>query len=93
MALEEVKFLQKQRQRKSGIPALAAANPDKDSPSFAAAKKTPAAASGSGAADVPSDAAAATEDNKDKDDLVLQDTFAQETAVLLEDPNMCVVDG
>ena len=29
-------------------------------------------------------------DGGEKDELVLQDTFAQETAVMDEDPNMCV---
>lgn len=33
-----------------------------------------------------------TEGDGEKDDLVLQDTFAQETAVMVEDPNMYVID-
>lgn len=74
MALEEIKLLQKQRERKSGIPA---------NPSLQAQSGI-----GGGLA------AKATEKNDgdggDKDDLVLQDTFAQETAVMVEDPNMCV---
>ncbi|KAJ1377838.1 Telomere length and silencing protein 1 [Sesbania bispinosa] len=72
MALEEIKLLQKQRERKSGIPA----NPSLPSQSGI----------GGGLA------AKATDKNDgdggDKDDLVLQDTFAQETAVMDEDPNM-----
>ncbi|KHN00254.1 Hypothetical protein glysoja_022858 [Glycine soja] len=58
MALEEIKLLQKQRERKSGIPA---------NPSLQVQSGT-----GGGLAD----------------ELVLQDTFAQETAVMDEDPNM-----
>ncbi|WVY95567.1 hypothetical protein V8G54_027718 [Vigna mungo] len=72
MALEEIKLLQKQRERKSGIPA---------NPSLQAQSGTVGAL-----------AAKAAEKNDgdggDKDELVLQDTFAQETAVLVEDPNM-----
>jgi len=74
MALEEIKLLQKQRERKSGIPA---------NPSLQAQSGTVGAL-----------AAKAAEKNDgdggDKDELVLQDTFAQETAVMVEDPNMCV---
>ena len=75
MALEEIKLLQKQRERKSGI----STNPSLPSQSGAAA--------GAGVA------AKAPEKNDggdggDKDELVLQDTFAQETAVMVEDPNM-----
>uniref|UniRef100_A0A2P2JBB1 Uncharacterized protein MANES_14G164500 n=3 Tax=Rhizophora mucronata TaxID=61149 RepID=A0A2P2JBB1_RHIMU len=69
LALEEVKFLQKQRERKSGIPAVAVVQ-----------------SGGGGAA-----AAKVSEKNDgdgEKDELVLQDTFAQETAVMVEDPNM-----
>ncbi|KAL9318771.1 hypothetical protein ACSQ67_015288 [Phaseolus vulgaris] len=72
MALEEIKLLQKQRERKSGIPA---------NPSLQAQSGTVGAL-----------AAKAAEKNDgdggDKDELVLQDTFAQETAVMVEDPNM-----
>lgn len=66
LALEEVKLLQKQRERKSGI----AANP----------------ASRSSA--VISKLADKVEVDGEKEELVLQDTFAQETAVTVEDPNM-----
>ncbi|CAM8948391.1 hypothetical protein QQ045_016247 [Rhodiola kirilowii] len=67
LALEEVKFLQKQRERKAGIPALPTPqNNDNTAPKIV--EKTDA--------------------DGEKDDLVLQDTFAQETAVLVEDPNM-----
>ncbi|KAK8960952.1 hypothetical protein KSP40_PGU021749 [Platanthera guangdongensis] len=63
MALEEVKFIQKQRERKVGIPAL---------PIVQSSTTAPSSAEGDG----------------EKEDLVLQDTFAQETAVIVEDPNM-----
>ncbi|KAI3449314.1 hypothetical protein Pfo_005979 [Paulownia fortunei] len=65
LTLEEVKFLQRQREKKSGIPALL----------------TPT----SGLARNVNDK---SEGDVEKDDLVLQDTFAQETAVMVEDPNM-----
>jgi len=71
VALEEIKYMQKLRERKLGIPA------------------GPAAASTNGSSArgrVGSGAAAAGE--AEKEDLVLQDTFAQETAVTIEDPNM-----
>ncbi|XP_020226747.1 protein COP1 SUPPRESSOR 2 isoform X1 [Cajanus cajan] len=74
MALEEIKLLQKQRERKSGI----LANPTLQAQTATAAglaAKPPDKNDGDGA---------------DKDELVLQDTFAQETAVMVEDPNMCV---
>ncbi|KAL1816471.1 hypothetical protein ACET3Z_019045 [Daucus carota] len=72
LALEEIKFLQKQREKKSGIPALLSGNQG-------AGAVGPVIAKGS--------------DNKNEvdgenDELVLQDTFAQETAVMVEDPNM-----
>lgn len=71
LALEEVKFLQKQRERKLGIPAILTLQ----TTGVAPAKKV-------------------TEKNEgpdgDKEELVLQDTFAQETAVMVEDPNMYV---
>ncbi|CAA7056209.1 unnamed protein product [Microthlaspi erraticum] len=66
LALEEVKFLQKQRERKLGIPALSTAQN-----SIGKAKPVEK-----------------TEAEGEKEELVLQDTFAQETAVLIEDPNM-----
>ncbi|XP_019441252.1 PREDICTED: uncharacterized protein C9orf78 homolog [Lupinus angustifolius] len=72
MALEEIKLLQKQRERKSGIPA----NPSLQ----------PQSAIGGSLASKPAEKNDG--DGGDKDDLVLQDTFAQETAVLVEDPNM-----
>lgn len=62
LALEEIKFLQKQRERKSGIPAIPAS----------LAPKT----------------GEKTEADGENEELVLQDTFAQETAVAEEDPNM-----
>lgn len=64
--------MQKLRERKLGIPAGTAA----------------ASTNGSSARGgrVGSGAAAAGE--AEKEDLVLQDTFAQETAVTIEDPNM-----
>ncbi|KAK9676971.1 hypothetical protein RND81_11G113100 [Saponaria officinalis] len=67
LALEEVKLLQKQRERKSGIPAT---NPVTLPTSLIAKIGDKAVADG------------------DKEELVLQDTFAQETAVMVEDPNM-----
>ncbi|KAL1220304.1 Protein COP1 SUPPRESSOR 2 [Cardamine amara subsp. amara] len=66
LALEEVKFLQKQRERKLGIPALLTAQ--NSTGKVKAMEKT--------------------EVEGEKEELVLQDTFAQETAVLIEDPNM-----
>ncbi|XP_062215503.1 protein COP1 SUPPRESSOR 2-like [Phragmites australis] len=71
VALEEIKYMQKLRERKLGIPA--------DSVSaFTNGSTTRGRGSGW--------AAAAGEAGKE--DLVLQDTFAQETAVTIEDPNM-----
>ncbi|PKU70330.1 hypothetical protein MA16_Dca007081 [Dendrobium catenatum] len=67
MALEEVMFLQKQRERKTGISAL------------------PSAQTGNSGLVRSGDKA---EGDGEKEDLVLQDTFAQETAVIVEDPNM-----
>ncbi|CAL9213413.1 unnamed protein product [Arabidopsis halleri] len=66
LALEEVKFLQKLRERKLGIPALSTAQ-------SSIGKVKPVEK---------------TEAEGEKEELVLQDTFAQETAVLIEDPNM-----
>lgn len=74
MALEEIKLLQKQRERKSGIPANPSLQVQSGTGGGLAAK---AAEKNDG-------------DGGDKDELVLQDTFAQETAVMDEDPNMCV---
>ncbi|RWR94478.1 Hepatocellular carcinoma-associated antigen 59 [Cinnamomum micranthum f. kanehirae] len=66
LVLEEVKFLQKQRERKSGIPALPTVQT-------------------TGVIAKPSEK---NDGDGEKDELVLQDTFAQETAVTVEDPNM-----
>ncbi|KAK9281596.1 hypothetical protein L1049_004499 [Liquidambar formosana] len=66
LALEEVKFLQKQRERKSGIPAI---------PTLQTAGVVPKVSD-------------KTDVDGEKEELVLQDTFAQETAVMVEDPNM-----
>lgn len=66
LALEEVKFLQKQRERKLGIPAI------------------PMVQTGGAVAKV----SEKVEADGEKEELVLQDTFAQETAVMVEDPNM-----
>lgn len=66
LALEEVKFLQKQRERKLGIPAI------------------PTLQTGSSAPKVNDK----NDVDGEKEELVLQDTFAQETAVMVEDPNM-----
>ena len=62
--LEEVRFLQKQRERRSGVVANQLAQP--------ANPKVADKGEGDG----------------EKEELVLQDTFAQETAVTVEDPNM-----
>ncbi|EYU46891.1 hypothetical protein ABFS82_04G000400 [Erythranthe guttata] len=77
LALEEVKFLQRQRGKKSGISALLSPAP----PASAGGSAT----DGSGLIRTVNDK---TEGDAEKDDLVLQDTFAQETAVMVEDPNM-----
>ncbi|CAL5208754.1 unnamed protein product [Lathyrus oleraceus] len=75
LALEEIKLLQKQRERKSGIPANLTLQQSNPGISGGLASKTVEKNDGGG-------------DGGDKDDLVLQDTFAQETAVMDEDPNM-----
>jgi len=77
LALEEIKLLQKQRERKSGIPAT-----------LTLQQSQPGISSGLAAKAI--DKNDASGDGGDKDDLVLQDTFAQETAVMDEDPNMYV---
>ncbi|KAM0932085.1 putative telomere length and silencing protein [Dioscorea sansibarensis] len=61
LALEAVRLMQKNREKKPGIPALPTAK-----------SATHRAGDGEG----------------EKEDLVLQDTFAQETAVTVEDPHM-----
>ncbi|KQK21527.1 hypothetical protein BRADI_1g61360v3 [Brachypodium distachyon] len=76
VALEEIKYMQKLRERKLGIPAASVAT------GAAATTTDGSSARGRGGGG----AAAASE--TDKEDLVLQDTFAQETAVTIEDPNM-----
>ncbi|KAK4406861.1 protein COP1 SUPPRESSOR 2 [Sesamum angolense] len=79
LALEEVKFLQRQREKKLGIPALLT------SASSASAGGGVTYGSTGGLARNVNDK---SEGDIEKDDLVLQDTFAQETAVMVEDPNM-----
>ncbi|PNY13772.1 hypothetical protein L195_g010438 [Trifolium pratense] len=76
LALEEIKLLQKQRERKSGIPATLTLQQSQPGNSGGLATKPVDKNDGGGG------------DGGDKDDLVLQDTFAQETAVMDEDPNM-----
>jgi hypothetical protein len=68
MLLEEVKFLQKQRERKTGIAALST-----DAGALHVIKSGGRGGEGGG---------------DEKEEQVLQDTFAQETAVTIEDPNM-----
>ncbi|KAI5647928.1 hypothetical protein M9H77_33933 [Catharanthus roseus] len=75
LTLEEVKFLQKQREKKSGIPAI---------PITA----KPGGISNNSASGLIRKGNEKIEGDGEKDDLVLQDTFAQETAVMVEDPNM-----
>ncbi|KAL2247113.1 UNVERIFIED_CONTAM: Protein COP1 SUPPRESSOR 2, partial [Sesamum indicum] len=79
LALEEVKFLQRQREKKLGIPALVT------SALSASAGAGVTHGSTGGLARNVNDK---SEGDVEKDDLVLQDTFAQETAVMVEDPNM-----
>ncbi|KAK1279276.1 hypothetical protein QJS04_geneDACA004744 [Acorus gramineus] len=81
LALEEVKFLQKQRERKTGIAA--------NFPVPAQTVGGVGGGGGSGGSDRgglrrPSEKG----DGDGEEELVLQDTFAQETAVTIEDPNM-----
>ncbi|XP_062145479.1 protein COP1 SUPPRESSOR 2 [Alnus glutinosa] len=90
MTLEEVKFLQKQRERKSGIPAVSI---NASSSSSSKTTGSPGVGFGVGFAKVgghrdsaKNDAAGAPD--AEKEDLVLHDNFAQETAVMVEDPNM-----
>jgi hypothetical protein len=72
VALEEIKYMQKLRERKLGIPADPAA----------------ASTNGSSAARGRLGGGGAAIGEAEKEDLVLHDTFAQETAVTIEDPNM-----
>ncbi|RAL41544.1 hypothetical protein DM860_010338 [Cuscuta australis] len=81
-ALEEVKFLQKQREKKLGIPAVQTA-----------AQPAPGCGPGATSNGIAGGLVAKPVNEKgegdgEKDDLVLQDTFAEETAVMVEDPNM-----
>lgn len=84
LALEEVKFLQRLRERKSGMPALPTATQ-------AAATAGGAEASNASTGRLARKVNDKNEGDGEKDDLVLQDTFAQETAVMVEDPNMYVI--
>lgn len=71
--LEEVKVLQKQRARVKGTQTDLLAQ---------------AISSAQAAAAAPAPVATTAEGEEGGEELVLQDTFAQETAVLVEDPNM-----
>lgn len=71
-----MKFLQKQRERKSGIPAISSA------------LQSGTVTGGGGNSGGLTKVAEKNEGDGEKDELVLQDTFAQETAVMVEDPNM-----
>lgn len=77
-----MRFLQKQRERKSGIPAITTTLLTGTAPGNASA------VSGAGNAGGLTKVSEKNEGDGEKDDLVLQDTFAQETAVMVEDPNM-----
>ncbi|CAL9196431.1 unnamed protein product [Musa hybrid cultivar] len=81
LVLEEVKLLQKQRERKPGIPALPTVPQHSPTGPGGAFRRS---SSSSGAAGVGDKG----DGDGGKEDLVLQDTFAQETAVTIEDPNM-----
>lgn len=76
--LEEVKFLQKQREKKSGIPAISVSG-------------QAGGASNGSSGGLMWKGNDKTDGDGEKDDLVLQDTFAQETAVMVEDPNMYAI--
>nr|XP_043610618.1 protein COP1 SUPPRESSOR 2 [Erigeron canadensis] len=76
LALEEIKFLQKLREKKSGVPAIVKTG------------QAAAATGGSNAGGLVSKSGEKGEGDGEKDDLVLQDTFALETAVMDEDPHM-----
>ncbi|KAK1413534.1 hypothetical protein QVD17_35309 [Tagetes erecta] len=76
LALEEIKFLQKLREKKSGVPAVVKTG------------QAAVASGGNNAGGLVSKGGDKGEGDGEKDDLVLQDTFAQETAVLDEDPHM-----
>ncbi|XP_047324880.1 protein COP1 SUPPRESSOR 2 [Impatiens glandulifera] len=83
LALEEVKFLQKQRCKKSGMPALPAPQTG-----ATAGGGVGGVGNGSEGGLVQKRVKDKNEGEGEKEELVLQDTFAQETAVLEEDPNM-----
>jgi hypothetical protein len=72
--------MQKLRERKLGIPAASVAT---GAPAGATTDGSSARGRGGGGPRAAGEAG--------NEDLVLQDTFAQETAVTIEDPNMCVV--
>jgi hypothetical protein len=72
--------MQKLRERKLGIPAASVAT---GAAAAATTDGSSARGRGGGGPRVAGEAG--------NEDLVLQDTFAQETAVTIEDPNMCVV--
>ncbi|VAI51870.1 unnamed protein product [Triticum turgidum subsp. durum] len=74
VALEEIRYMQKLRERKLGIPAASVATGAAASATTDGSTARGRGGSGAGAAG--------------EEDLVLQDTFAQETAVTIEDPNM-----
>ncbi|KAF3633896.1 putative myricetin O-methyltransferase-like [Capsicum annuum] len=78
LALEEVKFLQKQRERKLGVPAI----------SSTTSQVTAGGGGNSSSGGLVRKVNDKGEGDGEKDELVLQDTFAQETAVMEEDPNM-----
>ncbi|KAF5954662.1 hypothetical protein HYC85_007518 [Camellia sinensis] len=79
LALEEVKFLQKQREKKWGIAAIS---------SSTIVQRSGVGGGGGGGGLVAKKASEKNDGDGEKDELVLQDTFAQETAVMVEDPNM-----
>lgn len=96
MALEEVKFLQKQRERKSGIPAISSTSNNATSQTTTSGGAVIGGLGyGLGFSKVGNNRNSVNDTNikndatdAEKEDLVLQDNFAQETAVMVEDPNM-----
>ncbi|KAK4572988.1 hypothetical protein RGQ29_031103 [Quercus rubra] len=96
MALEEVKFLQKQRERKSGIPAISSTSNNVTSQTTTSGGAVIGGLGyGLGFSKVGNNRNSVNDTNikndatdAEKEDLVLQDNFAQETAVMVEDPNM-----
>lgn len=96
MALEEVKFLQKQRERKSGIPAISSTSNNVTSQTTTSGGAVIGGLGfGLGFSKVGNNRNIVNDTNNkndatdaEKEDLVLQDNFAQETAVMVEDPNM-----